>query len=380
MMRNTRSMAAAAAAFLLAACASAANGTAQSSPAVTGGAIEAVAGGLLYVCNQDDASVAVIDLASLAVVRTVDLTALGFSRNAKPHHIVVEPDGSFWYVSLIGDGKVVKLDRNDRVVGTADFATPGMMALHPTEPLLFVGRSMTAVNPPPSIGMIRRSTMEKLEEVNVLFPRPHAIAVRPAGDAVYTASLGVNQMASLNPTTENVQIANVEGPQHALMQFAISPDGSTMVGSAELSHQLLVFDLAQPMQPKRTASITVGHQPFDPVFTPDGRWVYLGNKAMNTVTVVDMRTRQVAKVIEHEGIKQPHGAVATPDGAYVLISNNNLKDPHAMHGPGSMGSGQAPEYGGPGTVVVIDARTQTVVKVIEVGRNASGMGLAQPLR
>jgi YVTN family beta-propeller protein len=379
-MRFARTILGMTAAALIAACASTSTGTAQSSPAVTGGPTEAVAGGLLYVCNQDDASVAVIDLATLAVVRTVDLTALGFSRNAKPHHIVVEPDGSFWYVSLIGDGKVVKLDRNDRVIGSADFSTPGMLALHPTEPLLFVGRSMTAVNPPPSIGMIRRSTMEMIEEVNVLFPRPHAVAVRPSGDAVYTASLGVNQLAALNPQTENVQIANLEGPQHALMQFAIAPDGNTMVGSAELSHQLLVFDIGQPMQPKRTASITVGHQPFDPVYTPDGRWVYLGNKAMNTITVVDMQTREVAKVIEHDGIKQPHGAVATPDGAYVLVSNNNLKDPHVMHGPGSTGSGQAPEYGGPGTVVVIDTRTQNVVKVIDVGRNASGLGLALPLR
>jgi YVTN family beta-propeller protein len=363
-------------AVLLAACASAGTGTAQTTPRVTGGATEAVAGGLLYVCNQDDASVAVIDVATLAVVRTIDLAALGFSRNAKPHHIVVEPDGSYWYVSLIGDGKVVKFDRQDRVIGSTFFETPGMLALHPTQDLLFVGRSMTAVNPPPSVGMIRRSTMQMVEEVNVLFPRPHAIAVRPAGDAVYTASLAVNQLAALDPSTEHVEIVNLEGPQHALMQFAISPDGRTMVGSAELSHQILVFDLANPMNPTVTASIDVGHQPFDPVYTPDGRWVYVGNKAMNTVTILDMQTRAVAKVLEHEGFKQPHGAVASPDGGYVFISNNNLKDPHVMHGPGSMGGGQVVS-GGPGTVVAIDPRTQVVVKVIEVGRNASGMGLAQ---
>ena len=373
MMNGMRSAVAVA---VLTACASGGAGSAQQRPAVTGGAIEQVAGGLLYVCNQDDASVAVIDVATLAVVRTIDLTALGFSRTAKPHHIVVEPDGSFWYVSLIGDGKVAKLDRNDRVVATADFSTPGMLALHPTQDLLFVGRSMTAVNPPPSIGMIRRSSMEMAEEVNVLFPRPHAVAVRPAGDAVYTASLAVNQLAALNPATENVQITDLAGPQHAVMQFAVSPDGRTMVGAGELSHQALVFDLADPMKPAVAKSIDVGHQPFDPVFTPDGRWVYLGNKAMSTVTVLDMETRAVAKVIEHEGLKQPHGAVASPDGRYVFISNNNMKDPHAMHGAGSMGGG-TPQYGGPGTIVVIDPASQAVVKVIEVGRNASGIGMAQ---
>src|SRR5690606_26012202 len=124
-----------------------------------------------------------------------------------------------------------------------------------------------------------------------------------------TASLAVNQMAAIEPASGDVELRDLEGPQHALMQFAISPDGSTMVGSAELSHQLLVFDISDPLNPVRTASIEVGHQPFDPVYTPDGRWVYLGNKAMNTVTVVDMETRTVAEVIEHDGFAQPHGAV-----------------------------------------------------------------------
>src|SRR5690606_37575309 len=34
---------------------------------------------LLYVCNQNDATVSVVDMATNTVVRTVDLQALGFS-------------------------------------------------------------------------------------------------------------------------------------------------------------------------------------------------------------------------------------------------------------------------------------------------------------
>jgi YVTN family beta-propeller protein len=51
---------------------------------------------LLYVCNQNDATVSVIDTRTNSVVRTVDLQKLGFTANAKPHHVQVEPDGSFW--------------------------------------------------------------------------------------------------------------------------------------------------------------------------------------------------------------------------------------------------------------------------------------------
>ena len=62
---------------------------------------------------------------------------------------------------------------------------------------MFVGRSMSAVNPPPRIAVIRRSDMTLLDEVDLLFPRPHGIVVHPNGEVVYVASLGTNQIASV---------------------------------------------------------------------------------------------------------------------------------------------------------------------------------------
>ena len=91
----------------------------------------------LYVPNQDDATVSVIDPASRRVLRTVNLRRYGVGDNAKPHHVQVEPDGSAWYVTLIGAGKVLKLDRNDRVLGSAEMEVPGLIALHPSRDLMF---------------------------------------------------------------------------------------------------------------------------------------------------------------------------------------------------------------------------------------------------
>ena len=365
--------------LLLAACASAAASGSDATAAPAAVARSASATNWLYVCNQNDASVSVIDMSTNRVVRTIDLTKLGFSANAKPHHIAVEPDGSHWYVTLIGDGKIVKFDRDDHVVAEAMFETPGMLALHPTQDVMYVGRSMTAVNPPQRIGVVQRSTMA-IEELGVFFPRPHAMVVAPSTGTVYTASLAVNQMAAVDASSENVQLKNVEGPQHALMQFALSPDGRTLAASAELSARVLFFDLSDPMKPTQTASVPVGAQPFDPVYTPDGRWVYLGNKAANTITIIDAATKQVAKTLSGEGIAQPHGAVVSPDGRFVYISNNNLSDAgHAMHGaaPAPAAAQPAPaKPAGTGTVVVIDTGTQEIVSVIPVGHNASGMGAA----
>src|SRR5690606_27626312 len=111
----------------------------------------------------------------------------------------------------------------------------------------------------------------------------------------------------------------------------------------------------------------------------DGRWVYFGNKLADRVTVVDMATRTIAKTIEHEGIRQPHGVAVSPDGRWVYVSNNHLgaeahrmmAGEHAAH----MGA-QAPGEPGLGTVVVIDTATREVAKVITVGRNASGIAVA----
>jgi YVTN family beta-propeller protein len=329
----------------------------------------------LYVCNQNDATVSVIDMGTQAVVRTIDLQELGFSANAKPHHIAVEPDGSYWYVTLIGDNQIVKLDRDDRVAGQVEFETPGMLALHPTEDWLFVARSMTAVNPPQRIGMIRRSSME-IDELPIFFPRPHALALQPLTNTVYTASLGVNQMAAVGFEDEDIELVNVEGEPHALMQFALSPEGRTLAVSAELSHKVMLIDIGEPLAPRITDVIDVGAQPFDPIFTRDGRWLYVPNKAANTVTVIDMETRRVARVIEGNGLAQPHGVALSPDGRFVYISNNNTGAPHDM---AAMAGGEHAEHApapapGLGTVVVIDTETQSIVEVIEVGHNATGMG------
>lgn len=321
----------------------------------------------LYVCNQDDAIVSVIDMETNLVVRTIELQELGFSPNAKPHHTAVDPDGSFWYVSLIGDNWVLKFNRENELVGQVQFERPGMLSLHQTEDLLFVGRSMAAVNPPQRIGVIKRSDMT-IDEIDVFFPRPHALQVSADGRHVYAASLAVNQIASVNRETEELELTTLEGqgPPHVLVQFALSPDGGTLVAGGQLTGKLLIFDASAPPTLTLIDAIDVNPAPWHPVFTPDGRFVYVGNNEANTVTVIDMENRSVAAVIEGRGIAEPHGIAVSADGRYVYVSNRNLK------------GGYTPRYDlgdneRTGTVVVINTATRAIEKVIEIGRYPAGM-------
>jgi DNA-binding beta-propeller fold protein YncE len=329
---------------------------------------------LLYVCIQDDAKIAVVDMGARTVQRIVDLTTIGFPATAKPHYIQVEPDGSFWYASLIGAGRVVKFDRQNVVAGQFEMETPGMMSIVPGSSgsgRLVVTRSMSAVNPPKRIALVDRKTM-KGEEIDVLFARPHPMAATRA--YAYTGSLGVNQLASIALDTGRVEIVPVgpaNGPTHSLVQFALAPRGAMLVASTDVSGDLLVFDLADAARPKLVKTVEVGKMAFDPTFTADGRFVWLPVKSTNEIAIVDTTSWTVTSRIKDSAFKQPHQIVLSSDGSTAFVTNNNKVD--HMADPAMAGHAM-PGDGGAASLVVIDVKTQKVVKSIELGKNLTGMG------
>lgn len=322
----------------------------------------------LYVTNQDDATVTIVDLGGPSVQQTLDLRAFGFAPSARPHHAQVEPDGSHWYVTLIGAGKVLKLDRSNRVVGSVDLDVPGLIALHPTRDLLVVARSMSAVNPPRRVAIIRRSDMKLLDEIDVFFPRPHAIVA--AGDYAYVASLGVNQLASVHLDDGTVKLVDVEGPPHTLTQFALSPDGRWLAATASTSAQLLVFDLTDPATPTLARTIAVEPGPFESAFTWDGRWVVVTNLDANAVTFISTGTWRAEQVVRHESFRQPHGVAMSPDGRFVYISNR--------YQAGGAHDHEGHQATGAGNVVAICLATRAVDAVLPAGHYAAGIGISHP--
>lgn len=344
-----------------AACAGAGSNPGSTAAGMDPGAMDGP-GPVLYAANQGEATISIIDAGRMEVIHTVRLEDVGFSTNAKPHHIVVEADGSFWYVSLIGENRVLKFNRDNELVAQAEFEVPGMLALHPTQDILLVGRSMSAVNPPTRVGRISRSTMNA-EEVDVFFPRPHALAVAPDMERFFSASLAVNQIASVDLEDESSELYEIGGPTYTLVQFAVAPNGQTMVATAELTGELLVFDISDTAAPRLVNKVKVGQHPWHPVFTPDGRWVVFGNKHSNSVSFVDTETWEQAAVVQHEAISEPHGSAVSADGRTVYISNNNTGGTYG--GPGSGG-----------TVVAIDVASREVVAVVETGMNTTGLGIS----
>jgi DNA-binding beta-propeller fold protein YncE len=333
----------------------------------------------VYVTSQSGAKVTVIDQRSLTVDTTIDLTAMGFSATAKPHHIAVEPDGSAWYLSLIGDGRVLKFDRGNRLIGQVQMETPGLITIDRAHDMLYVGRSMTAVNPPKALGAIKRSTFTMDEEQEVLVPRPHAIGATPDGNWVHTASLAENRIASVETATGRVTLSSVSGATRSMVQFAISPDGRSMVVGGELSNTLIIFDLTQPPPLVVAREFPIGGKPWHPVFSPDGSKVYVPLLTDNAVLEVDPSTGTVLRRFA-DGFAQPHGTAVSADGRYLFVSNRNAGGGAAPK-PGQSGHEMHDMEGhdaSDGWLSVVDLRSGTVVKTLMLGASPAGVGVASP--
>ncbi|MFQ5583722.1 MAG: c-type cytochrome domain-containing protein, partial [Calditrichia bacterium] len=327
----------------------------------------------LYVCDQapGETMVSIIDSKALVVIRSVKLMDLGFQTDAKPHHIAVEPDGSAWYLSLIGQNQIVKFNSdNELVAQSGQYALPALLGLHPGNGQLYVSRFMDPANPLDAIVVLNSSDLSPAAgtnqgEVPVQFKIPHAMAVDHAGVFAYTASLSENQLIVINTSTNEVEMFVPLGADKGPLQMTISPDDQEIYLSAQIANEMLVIETANHTV---VDAIAVGSQPWHPAFTPDGSKVYVGNQGSNSVSVIDTGTRTVIKTIQGNGLSNPHGIAVSGDGQYVFVSNQNKSGDYVpRHNFG--------DNGNVGTVVVIDTNTDEIVKVLEVENFGSGMAI-----
>jgi len=319
----------------------------------------------LYVCNQGEATVSIIDMESQTVETTVDLKERGFSENAKPHDVVAEPNGQHWYVTLIGENTILKFNGKNEIVGrVTDFEVPGLIDLNRSSSTFYAGRSMSAVNPPKSLGVIDRESMEVSKRIDTFFPRPHPLTVGKDGRHAFIASLATNQFMGMDTESEDTKLTRLGGDTQTFVEFAMTPDGSTLIGGGQKTGQLLLFDASGAPSLTVTDTVEVGKQPWHPVISADGATAYVPNKASHSVSVVDLETGTVTDTITGEGLAQPHGTALSPNGDRLFVSNNNRKGTYSP-------SGENPDAG---TVTVIDTETHEITNVIEVGRYPTGVG------
>lgn len=182
----------------------------------------------------------------------------------------------------------------------------------------------------------------------------------PGGDTIKTIDLGeyraphdvrwvdANRVVVTSEANQALLLVNVgsgaiervfrtgSGVSHML---ALSADRTRLYCSNMRDGSVSAFDFQTG---RKIKDVPTGRECEGVGVTPDGRWVWAGNRAEDTISIIDTRSLEVTKRITSPGF--PYRVQFTPDGRLALI-------PHAQAS----------------ALVVGDVAAQAIVKTIRLG-------------
>lgn len=138
-----------------------------------------------------------------------------------------------------------------------------------------------------------------------------------------------------------------QGGSHML---SLNLGANRLVSSNMGGGSVTIFDFKSG---DKIETVTTGKECEGVGISPDGKSIWAGNRAEDTISVIDMATRKVVKRIDSKGF--PYRVQFTPNGKWALI-------PHAMSGE----------------LVVCDAAKMEVTRRIKVGSSGVKVPVENP--
>lgn len=329
----------------------------------------------IYVTNQAADLVAVIDKRTGLLMRYVDVSAQGgISQNPlqSPHYVTVSNNKKYWYVSLIAKGEVWKFDaETDTLVAKVSVgSSPAHIICSPDDSTLYVSNFSASVN---RITMVDATTMTVKRTSPPINTAPHGLALSRNGRWLYATAFESDRIFELDLETFSMRqfplrrSGEPSTRNYRPYQVMLSPDEKklfvTCNGDATFDGDLRIIDL----ETLDIKVVQVGKYPILMDYTPDKSRLYVANRNSNSVSVVNVQSEVVVATIENVGV-QPHGLAISSDG-FVYVSNESLIGFVGHH----------PTDGGlrAGTSVIIDTRTNQVVKVVEMLSFPAGVAIRE---
>lgn len=258
--------------------------------------------GLAVVVNQQSDSASIVDLASHEVTH--------IPVGSGPHESAVSPDGR-------------------RAVVTNYFKQ--------------------GVGPGASLSVLDLRAKKELKKIPLdKQAMPHD--VRWVDDSTVVCTDERNQRLLLVNVDTNQVIREFTTGQAGSHMLSLHQGVNRIVSSNMGGGSVTIFDFKSG---ERLETISTGKECEGVGISPDGKTVWAGNRAEDTISVIDLASRKVVKKIDSPGF--PYRVQFTPDGKWVLI-------PHATSGE----------------LVVCDAAKMEVVRRIRLGASGDAVPVAKP--
>ena len=275
-----------------------------------------------YVNNRGEKSLTVIDGNTFTVLHTIALPATSMQ-------IALSPDGNTLAVGYKDALLITLIDTaSDRILGSLAIGKDkeGEKAVRIKHPFWSAdGRFVYAgdeINH--NVVKIDAKTLQ-IAAIIPVHATTHHLVADPTGKYLYVAQ-GKGEDGTLRITVldaasdkiiKTITIPMAEGEKAKGHHGVFSPDGKSFYFCNEGGHTLAII---APDTMSLTKTLQVGKGAGHPVFTRDGKKVFVVCHHDNVVSVIDAASQEVIREIKiGEGKKEGHSAYMAPDGSFYML-------------------------------------------------------------
>lgn len=301
------------------------------------GAVTADAGrpaGAIWVANEEDGSLTVVDAATNEVAATLEGVA-------GPHNVQAGSGTTVWAVASHAD-TLLRLDAHYRLHG--ELPTGG----HPAHVVEAPGGDVFVTNEEDgTVSVVDAAALRAVATITV-GRAPHGLRPSPDGRLVLVANSGSGTVTAIDVRSRRALFELEVGAEP--VQVAFAPGGRTAYVTLRGEDAVAKIDLAAR---KVVARTSVGRGPAQLHATPDGRLLVVTNQGTagrpgTTVSFVSTAAfRETARVRAGLG---PHGVAVDPGGRRAYVTNLYSHD-----------------------LSVIDLAELRTVATVETGRSPNGV-------
>jgi len=272
--------------------------------------------GLLLVANKGNQTLGIIDPEAgreLAEVPEGGITG---------HEVAASPQGRTAYVPIYGnsgvgrpgtDGRTMAVIdlASRRVVKTLDFEQPlrpHCAVFGPKDGLLYVTTELSN-----TITVIDPKSLKIVSRIPTGQPESHMLAITQDGQRGYTANVGPGTVSVIDLVAKKPIAIIPISPQ--TQRIALSPDDRWVFTADQTKARLAVIDTATNSVKTWVKLPTVA---YGTAATPDGRWLLITLPDANAIGVLDIETMTLSKTVAVG--KMPQEIVVRPDGEVAYVS------------------------------------------------------------